>query len=172
MARELFPDRNVVEVYDTASDTEMEFYHQTPTNAQRLQWANAAERRGKKIIITEKTYQKQAKLAVDVLTGFREGDHTVKRAVISSDKGSPNYHPTWKKDFLVSMPDVLRAVGAKIFAGVSDKKAGEESLEVTIEDFDDPDLGFDLEAADATDDAGLTPTAAPGAPEAAPAENP
>jgi hypothetical protein len=171
MARELFPDRNVVEVYDTASDTEMEFYYRSPTDAERLKWANAAERRGKKIVITDKTYRKQAELAAQVLTGFREGDHKARGVVISSDKDSPNFHPTWKKDFLVSMPEVLRAVGQKIFAGVSSTKAGDEQLEVTIEDFDDPDLGFTLDADDA-DAAGPTPAAAPGAPEAAPAENP
>lgn len=165
MARELFPDRNVVEVYDTASDTEMEFYYRNPTDAERLKWANAAERRGKKIVITDKTYQKQAELAAQVLTGFREGDHKARDVVISSDKDSPNFYPTWKKDFLKSMPEVLRAVGQKIFAGVSDKKAGDEQLEVTIESLDDTDLDFDLEAAaDAL-------AAAPSAPEAAP-ENP
>jgi len=172
MARELFPDRNVAEVYDNASDTEMEFYYRPPTDAERLKWANAAERRGKKIVITDKTYKKQAELVAQVLTGFREGDHKVRGVVISSDKDSPNFYPTWKKDFLAVMPEVLRAVGQQIFAGVSDKKAGDEQLEVTIEDFDDPDLGFDLEAAADDDACHNALPAAPGAPEAAPAENP
>lgn len=92
-----------------------------------------------------------------------------KGVVISSDKDSPNFYPNWKADFLSSMPDVLRAVGQKIFAGVSDKKGNDQDIEVIIEDLADPDLDFTLEA---DDEAGTIPATVTGAQEGAPVENP
>lgn len=169
MPRELFPERNVVEVYDSFSGTEMEFYCLTPTDAQRLQWNNAAERKGKKIVITERTLKKQTRLSAEIITGFRKGDHTVHGAAISSDEADPAFFKDWKPALVQAMPDVLRTVGQKMFAGARDKKGEEQDVDVVIEDLSDPDLDFTLEGDDPADP---TPAAATGVPEAAPAENP
>ncbi|UJX43035.1 hypothetical protein K9F62_10300 [Desulfovibrio sp. JY] len=171
MPREAFPDRNVVEVYDTLSDTEMEFYCDIPTDAQRLAWSNAAERKGRKIVITAKTFKKQTMLAAEITNGFRKGDHTVHGSVISSDESDPAYYKDWKPMMIKQMPDILRAVGQKMFASVASKKNEEQDgIDVVIEDLGDPDFAFDDSEGDAA--AASPAVSTSGATEATPAVNP
>lgn len=171
-AYELQADRNVMEIKCKLSGQTFEMDYRMPTNSERVAYDNAmTKRKGAQIKIAKDWMFTQAKVGARLCTGFKKGNFTVSGQIISSDPSDPDYCADWKNLIFKVRPDLFSHLCRTIFSALNDQAEvdmDDEEDNGTIENLLDGDT-FDFEA---DDDAGSTPAAAPGAPEAAPAENP
>lgn len=132
MPRRLTDELNVLRIQDNISGSEIVFFYNMPTTAERAAYANESFRRkGNKvetrIIETRQKYGKQ------ILQGIREGDFEIlegdKAIPVSSDMKSPNYRPSWKDDVAAFAGDLLELLAAQVFDGSASAAPKGEDLE-------------------------------------------
>jgi len=108
-------DRNRITINDTRSGTQIELTYRNPTTQEEIDYqAKAYRRKGKKFYVNTGV---KIKSALDILTGFREGDFGIDGKQISSDPGSAHYCPEWKDLLLQCASHILIAFASAIFEG-------------------------------------------------------
>ena len=128
-------DKNRITINDTRSGTQIELTYRNPTTQEEIDYqAKAYKRKGKKFYVNTGV---KIKSALDILTGFREGDFGIDGKQISSDPGSAHYHPDWKGLLLQSASHILIAFASAVFEGarVDNELAGDLEY-VAIEESD------------------------------------
>ncbi len=108
-------NKNRITINDTRSGTQIELTYRNPTTQEEIDYqAKAYKRKGKKFYVNTGV---KIKSALDILTGFREGDFGIDGKQISSDPGSAHYCPEWKDLLLQSASHILIAFASAIFEG-------------------------------------------------------
>lgn len=123
-------DRNVITVRDGRTGTDIELYYRSPTSREEVLYqSNLVRRKGKKVVVNAGV---RVRFALDILTGFRDGDFGYEGRPISSNPESPNYREDWKEIVKEGASDILRTLSLAVFEGT--KVETGDLLEM---DFDD-----------------------------------
>ena len=137
MARSLSDDINELKIFDNISGSSIVMYYRDPTTEERTAYANASVRRKRNKIIT-KVPETRIEYAEKIMTGFREGDFTIKKdgqpQPISSEPSSPNYYPEWKNLLRKKASDLLMLLAGHVFDGSAETEDAEPDGLVEDED--------------------------------------
>jgi hypothetical protein len=123
-------DKNVLEIFDTRSGTEMEIYYRTPTSKEEaLYQARLVKRKGRKVILM--THATRVKFGRKIITGFKEGDFGIEGKPFSTDPESAIFREDWKELLEKTASDILNTLAFVVFEGARPDAVG---LDETDED--------------------------------------
>lgn len=112
MARELNPERQVLEVQDRTTGEVYEIYYRMPTNEERVRYGNKTiYRKGKKVLFRNNLLPLNIEFGKLLITGFGENVFTLNGKPISSEKSSPNFFEGWRDLVAKNAPEYLSLVG-------------------------------------------------------------
>lgn len=131
-------NRNKITINDSRSGTQIELTYRNPTTQEEIDYqAKAYKRKGKKFYVNTGV---KIKSALDILTGFRQGDFGIDGKPISSDPESPNYYPEWKDLLVKSATHILIAFATAVFDGTRADSEIAGDLEYVAIEGDDNDI--------------------------------
>ena len=141
MARREATERNVLDIHDNLSGTDIRFFFRNPTTAEMEAYNNMAVQRKRKKVKFQHA-QARLKYGLRVLTGIREGDFERKSGnawvPLSSDQGSPNYYPEWKQWLMDNAADLVMLLGMHVFDASGEIEEGPDAGEEEGEDPNSP----------------------------------
>lgn len=107
-------DKNILEVHDKLSGTDMTIYYRTPTTQERISFNKRLIKRvGKKVV--DQSAETMLEDGLKIITGFKDGDFGIDGKPISSNPESPDYYPEWKRLLEEEAADVAVAVANTVF---------------------------------------------------------
>lgn len=128
MARSFSDEINELRLFDNISNSTLVLYYRDPTTEERTAYANESVQRKRNKIIT-KVPETRIKFGSMIMTGFRDGDFTIKKngheSPMSSDASSPNYCADWKPWFNKKAADLLMLLAAHVFDASAETEADE-----------------------------------------------
>ena len=120
MPRSFSDDTNELIIFDNISNSQIVLNYRMPTTRERTAYANESVSRQRNKIVT-KVPETRIKFGEIILTGFREGDFTIKKngktVPLSSDPSSPNYYSEWKTMIREKAADLLMYLASQVFDG-------------------------------------------------------
>lgn len=126
-------DKNVLEIFDARSNTDMELYYRTPTTREEaLYQAKLVKKKGRKVVIAQ--HKTRVEFGLRMITGFKEGNFGEDGEPFSADPESPNYREDWKECLERGASDILAILGSTIFEGAR------PDVEVDVDELLDEEL--------------------------------
>jgi hypothetical protein len=118
MARRESSDKNILDLHDNLSNTDIRFYYRTPTTTERNGYNNFSIQR-KRNTIKVNAVNARLKYGLQIITGIREGDfeRMVGESYVSvaSDPASKNYHEDWKGWLELHAADLVMLLAGFVF---------------------------------------------------------
>lgn len=155
MARRLYAERNVMNLQDHLSGTEIRLHYRMPTNRERLGYEGMSlQRKGNKVI--QNVGEARRRYGLEILVGFGEGDFEKPGpdgtwVPMSSDPKSPHYDPNWKQVVSEQAADLVELMATRVFdmsataldpAALAEPDPGCEPEAAAVEGGEDPGKNF------------------------------
>jgi len=124
--RDLGNTDNKATIKDNISGSEIELSYRIPTPSELQQfYSSSIKRRGGKTI--SNAVEARLRFALNIITGFRDGDFGKDGKPISSNPESDNYYSGWKKLLEEKAADILDAFVFTTFEAARYQTAGVET---------------------------------------------